>query len=168
MHPTMTGAENALFRSLLPTTRHYVEFGCGDTTVLAAETVGETIIAVDSSRDWIDKVDRACPDKWRQFHHVDIGPEYHSTVWIDSHAPVADLFFIGGRFRVACFMQSLMRCRPDALLAIHDYDRPAYHVIERFARPVAQVERLAVFQRRDDWNEADAAKVLADHAAVPD
>ena len=186
MKPALTTNEIVLFRSVLASTEHYVEFGCGGSTVMAADLVRGSITSVDSSADWLEKVRQACVGKPIQprLIHADIGPirdwgyptdpttmprwaAYHGNVSVNHAAALADLFMIDGRFRVACAMQSLIRCRPDALLLIHDYDRASYHVVEQFARPLAQAERLVLLQRQSNWHLGDALTVLMQHSLDP-
>ena len=60
---------------------------------------------------------------------------YHEGVWAEPEASRADLYLVDGRFRVACFMQTLLHASPDALVAIHDFaKRPQYHVVQEVAR----------------------------------
>lgn len=44
-------------------------------------------------------------------------------------------------------MQLLLRCRPDALLLVHDFgSRPQYHAIRDVAQEIALVEDLSLFR----------------------
>jgi hypothetical protein len=80
----------------------------------------------------------------------------------------ADLYLIDGRFRVACFMETLMRCKPDAVLLMHDYaPRPEYHVVEQFARPFMVCSTLYAFIRRGNFNRTKAGETLARFSQVP-
>src|SRR3954451_7201461 len=56
----MLEPEQALFRSFLCCSTNYLEFGAGGSTVLAASLVGRSVIAVESSPQWITKVEQAC------------------------------------------------------------------------------------------------------------
>lgn len=187
MLPRMTADDTALLSALLRSADNYVEFGCGGSTVLAAGLVGGSIITVDSSADWLARVREACADKPAQprLLHADIGPtrewgypsdhatrdrwpRYHGRPWAEPAAAAADLFLIDGRFRVACTMQVLLRCRPEALIVVHDYrPRREYHAIEQFARPIAETAELVVLQRRTGFSPGDAAALLLKHAFDP-
>lgn len=165
MTPAMSAAERGLFESFARCSESYVEFGTGGSTCLASRLVGRSILSVDSAKDWLDRVDAACagsPVRPRLIH-ADIGvtgewgypaeharahdwPRYHEALWALPGASDADLYFVDGRFRVACFAQIVARARPDALIAFHDYaSRPHYHCVETIARPVATAEDLSVF-----------------------
>jgi hypothetical protein len=53
---------------------------------------------------------------------------------------------IDGRFRVACFAQTVLRCSPDAVIGIHDFaSRKPYHVVREIAREIASTEDISFF-----------------------
>ncbi|MBB5694370.1 hypothetical protein [Muricoccus pecuniae] len=75
---------------------------------------------------------------------------------------------VDGRFRVACAMQVLLRCRPDAVLVMHDFSsHREYHVVRGFARELAIAEDFSVFQRRPDFDVEKARQTLARYALDP-
>ena len=167
MHPRMSDAELALFRCFLRPAETYVEFGTGGSTVLAAQQVRRWAISVDSSVEWLEKVRMACevasPRIVPTLLPVDIGPlgdwgaltdkttrdrwpAYHEDVWGTPGSTEAGLYMVDGRFRVACFMQVLLHCRPGAVVLIHDFaERPQYQVVHEVTREVARAEQLSAF-----------------------
>jgi len=53
---------------------------------------------------------------------------------------------IDGRFRVACFLCTVMHTSPDTVIIFDDYaDRPPDHVVEEVIAPVEVNERQAEF-----------------------
>jgi hypothetical protein len=178
----MTPEEQALFRELLSKATTYTEFGAGGSTVLAASVVSGSIVSTDSSREWLDKVAAECAGPQYkskpQLVHADIGPIrewgnpvddscrnrwplYSLSIWSVKHAANADLFLVDGRFRIACFLEILLRCRSDARTAIHDYiERPEYHIIEKFANVVNSAGTLFVFERSSTFDWARAIPLL--------
>jgi hypothetical protein len=53
---------------------------------------------------------------------------------------------IDGRFRAACFLTVLLRIERPVAVYWDDYaSRPAYHDVERYARPAEVVGRMARF-----------------------
>lgn len=57
-----------------------------------------------------------------------------------------DLILIDGRFRPACFIQCLLHVKPGTRILFDDYvDRPNYHLVEEFAKPIAYYGNLAEF-----------------------
>ena len=189
MTPRMKPGEMLLLRALLTCTDHYLEFGSGGSTCLAASLAQKSVTSVDSSREWLDSVGEFCAQHSEfiqpRLIYVDIGPigkwgvptdkktkpqwsDYHSKVWEVEGCNKADLFMVDGRFRVACFLQTLLHCQPDALIAFHDFSsRPKYHLVREFAREVARDNDLSVFQRHRDWNEEGVRAALLAHASNP-
>lgn len=167
MQPRMSEAEVRLFESFLRCANKYMEFGSGGSTCLAANLVRTSVLAIDLSSPWLDSVAKYCSDNNARLTpnliHVDIGPtgdwgyptdlstrstwpSYHSKIWTTTAAEDADLYLIDGRFRVACFMQAILRADQDAVIIFHDFrSREHYHVVHEVAREIATSEDLSVF-----------------------
>jgi len=181
----MTPNEQALFESFLRSASSYVEFGTGGSTVLAARAVRQWLIALDSSVEWLEKVRVACEREGAAVTPtlvpVDIGPIgdwgrpmddsarerwplYHESIWTLPGSTESGLYMVDGRFRVACFAQILLRCRPGAIVLIHDFQgRPHYHVVHELAREVARSGALSAFVVGPDLDRARVREVLAGH-----
>ncbi len=142
MQPFMTAGETTLLDGFLKCAEHYVEFGAGGSTCFASRRVKASVTAVDSSQKWLDKVASYCAETATQIQphlvladigptgdwgfptgtsHMKSWPDYHEAIWQNPATRDTDFFLVDGRFRIACFMQILLRCRPDALIAIHDF-----------------------------------------------
>merc|ERR1712046_103492 len=87
---------------------------------------------------------------YRQFRHL--WPIYTTTAAQSEKR--FDFVFVDGRFRVASFLRALQRVAPrerdQIVLAIHNYNRRWYWVIEEFADRVVPPQEgifLAVFNR---------------------
>jgi len=178
----MTPKEQALLQACLDCTNHYVEFGSGGSTVLAFRTVAGTITSVDSSSKWLDSVATHCqqaPNTNKlNLIHVDIGPlkelgypadetrrdhwpDYHTGVWDKIKNTAADTYLIDGRFRVACFIQTLLHASSDAIVLVHDFrNRNIYSVMNDFGREIIYSENLSVFVKRPNFNPGRAHDVL--------
>jgi hypothetical protein len=155
---------------MLANKRSYVEFGSGGSTFVASSTVSGSVISVDSSQEWLGKVAAQCREAGTRvtplLRFVDLGPigawgvpkdtslratwpAYHTDVWSVEGAGNADVYFVDGRFRVACFLKSLLHCRQDSVLMFHDFDsRPRYHIVRDFASEIANDGDLSVFVPR--------------------
>lgn len=178
----MSDDEKRLFAALLRPVTSYVEFGCGGSTVFALSHMQGTVVSQDSSRQWLDSVAAACREQHLgepQLVLADIGPtgewgcpldescrerwpSYSGGIWDRPGTESADLYLVDGRFRVACFLETLLRCRPDALILIHDYaPRPEYHVVREFAREIATAATLCAFVRRPAFDQNALLNVLA-------
>jgi hypothetical protein len=74
---------------------------------------------------------------------------YPSVVWelIADQDNDPDLILIDGRFRVACFLTSLLHARASTTIIFDDfYDRDHYHLVQRFLEPTQRVGRAAIFR----------------------
>jgi hypothetical protein len=188
MQPAMRPSETALFKSVIRCSGRYVEFGCGGTTVLAHSMGCPSIITIDSSLEWLEKVKNACiPNERTRIKtiHVNIGPlkelgypkddkgtslweTYHSSPWDDPDVAMADTYLIDGRFRVACAVQTALRCSKSAVIMIHDFaNRPNYHCVRQVLREIVCTDDLSVFQLRSDFTHLKATALLAQHAQDP-
>jgi hypothetical protein len=187
MEIAMQPGEVALLRAFLERSKRYLEFGAGGSTYLAAGTAKDWIISVDSSREWLDKVAESVPGRGRlTLVHFDIGrlgdwgfpaddsvrdrwPLYHEMIWHkDPRAAQADVCLVDGRFRVSCAVRSLLFCRRDAVVLMHDFtSRPQYHVVRSIAREIACCGDLSAFVRSDDFTEAKALDILKDYRFDP-
>ncbi len=169
MIPIMSDLELRLFESLCRTSDNYLEFGSGGSTFVAAGLVQTSVTTIDSSVDWLERADEACRVKQCRLTpnlvHIDIGPTrewgfptdpasryrwpaYYEAVWTRPNTYDADLFLVDGRFRVASCLRTLLNCRTDALIMIHDFSsRARYHSIKEVAREIARAEDLSVFIR---------------------
>lgn len=183
--PAMSGPEVDLLQSLLRSAENYVEFGGGGSTVLASNCVTGRITCVDSSRDWLSNVEAHCGPNTPRTFLADIGPlkdwgwpaddtkkadwpNYHEAIWAAMPDVVdADTFLIDGRFRIACFLQVLLRASGNPLVAIHDFQRGAYSVVREFAAEICHKDRLYVFRRRKALDAQRLASVLAEHRLDP-
>lgn len=174
--PRMSSDEAALFLSFVRNSRIYVEFGTGGSTVVASKYVQSSILSVDSSREWLDQVRIACASHQTrpELVFIDIGPtgewgfpadastksrwpDYHSAVWKMPHSAAADLYFVDGRFRVACFAQIVLHCNPNAIIGIHDFaSRPRYHCVREIAREIATAGDISFFRPLPEKKIAEA------------
>jgi hypothetical protein len=187
MKIAMDGQELTLFKSFVDLSKRYLEFGSGGSTWLACQTRKEWVISIDSSSEWLANVGDATREANTkpQLLHVDIGklrewgypiekekesswPNYHEGVWQRPESRTADLYFVDGRFRVACFVQCLLHGSPGAFIAIHDFEnRPHYHSVRTVAREIARANNMSVFQRPVEIDLDAAQRLLAKYRLEP-
>ena len=144
-----------------------LEYGAGGSTWMAAQQPGKLVFSVESDRAWALRLqlalDRARLPSPVVVHHVDIGPtgawgrprsdaawaqfhRYPLDIWDQPFFRHPDLVLIDGRFRAACLASVALRITRPVTVLFDDYaDRPAYHEVERFAKPVRTVGRMAEF-----------------------
>jgi len=142
----------SFFKQRLLSSRCYGEYGCGTSTVWVSENTSIPIYAVDTSRDWIDKVyQQTAVCENMDLQHVDLGPlgewgrplsyvnrgsimNYVAGIWNRPQKP--DTILVDGRFRVACFLKSLLEAELGACIIFDDYvGRVHFHLVEEFLEP---------------------------------
>jgi hypothetical protein len=156
-------------REMLKSSNSYLEYGSGATTVMAASMGVRHVITTESDPNWLaalrHKLRLLGSPTQAELIHVDIGPtgewgfptsdanwrdypKYPVTGWTHclSHNLTPDVVLIDGRFRVACFLASLVFGTQGTRILFDDYfDRPYYHTVEQFLRPAARHDRAAEF-----------------------
>jgi hypothetical protein len=180
----------SFFRQSLNSADCYLEFGCGGSTVYACnEAKVRTVISVDTDPMWVEHVKKECPSERsaRQdettLHllHVDLGPvenwgtpkdnnrardfwKYSTSPWemAARENAVPDVVLIDGRFRVACFLYSLLAARKGTLIIFDDYlDRPEYFVAEKYCQLEGKAGRMGFFFVSKNF---DTVSLVADYA----
>jgi len=169
--PHMEAEGVKLLKERLADCSCFLEYGAGGSTVLAAEMGVPAIYSVESDRVFLDAVKAAVEERTDGTklvdHYVDIGPTaewgnprdssqaakwplYPSSIWNDIIAREGEepeLVLIDGRFRVACFLATLMFAKPETTILFDDYyDRPHYHTVEKYIAPVSRAGRMAEFR----------------------
>lgn len=187
MEPHMTESERELLYKYMRSARNYLEYGSGGSTVVAIAMPNiRRIHTVESDGAWIEilrnrsDVHDAIEAGRLNLIHADLGPvkawgsptdpermgdwpKYSgSYAMVQDEGTAYDLILVDGRFRVACVLKSLQRLKEgaEAFVAVHDYERSAYHVVEKFGRQVAHEERLHVFRRRQGLNETQLQQFI--------
>ena len=185
MQIVMSPAEITLFEAFLRESRRFLEFGAGGSTCLASQLASEKVISVDSSSDWLDRVKANAVQQRLHLHFVDLGPTgdwgrpigedhkdrwhlYSTTVWHDvADAVSSDLILIDGRFRVACFAETIARARPGAIILFHDFaNRHDYHVVKALAPMIATIENLSAFVKDQRADVVRAISMAEDYRLV--
>lgn len=164
--------ENEIFSKCLKESKVYGEYGCGGSTVFSFKNFTGKIISIDSSKEWIEIVKKQIDINDRIIlKHIDIGtttkdgghpidnqkceeyPSYHTSIW-DIDQP--DFVLIDGRFRVACFLKSLLKSKIGTKIFFDDYmQRPFYHCIEKFLKPKEITSKIALFVKEENVNHLE-------------
>lgn len=148
----------------------YLEYGSGGSSVMASKTNVRRIYSVDSDKAFLNGVSEKIASVGALAGvyvpiYVDIGrtgdwgvpqepnaaerwPNYVNEPWsvMKVHDESPDLILIDGRFRVASFLISALLAKPGCVVLFDDYfDRPHYHVVEKYIKPLDQAGRMAKF-----------------------
>mmetsp|Transcript_20473 Transcript_20473/g.36957 ORF Transcript_20473/g.36957 Transcript_20473/m.36957 type:complete len:256 (+) Transcript_20473:100-867(+) len=92
-------------------------------------------------------------------------PKYCKTEDLDMEQ--LDFVLVDGRFRVNCFLNVLKYAGPDTRIAIHDYFRGIYHIIENFADKVEYAGSLNIFKVHANIDQDELAKTISKYEVVP-
>jgi hypothetical protein len=166
---------NYVFKQYLGKSKIYGEYGCGASTVYAINNFKGKIISVETDQIWAEKVRTHISSGISEsvsLNWIDVGPvkewgypktfdkkenfvSYQKEIW-KTESP--DFILIDGRFRVACFLQSIMNCKVGSNIIIDDYyDRSYYHCVEQIIeKKEIYGDRMALFTKE---NEIDIDKV---------
>lgn len=157
--------DDALFKELIKDTDIYFEYGCGKSTEFVYKNTKASIYAVDTSRHWINKLERLIIGNASarvSLNWVDVGdvgdwgyPKsferrqnfkvYAELMWLKKISP--DLILIDGRFRVFCFLTCVKFAPVGTKILFDDYiDRPFYHVVEEFCGKIETCGRQVLFE----------------------
>lgn len=145
-----------------------LEYGSGGSTVLAAQQPKTTTYSVESDAQWAERLQSTlngiAGGETVHLHPVDIGPtgewgrptdqgrwqsfiHYPTSVWDRPDLLPPDLVLIDGRFRVGCFLATLMNITRPTMILFDDYrDRSYYRVVEELLRPTRMIGRMALFE----------------------
>lgn len=169
----------------------YLEYGSGGSTVLAAAHGVSSIYSVESDKEFCQKIEHQIKQlytkskfypvyidvgKTKRFGHpqdksqVNAWPTYPTKAWslLRENGETPDLILIDGRFRVACFLVSVLFCSLGTYILFDDYyDRPHYHIVEKYAKVVGRSGRLAILMPKDRFDRKSAVLDLATYTLNP-
>jgi len=155
------GRDAILFIENAYKSRTYGEYGVGYSTLNVRNESDATIIAVDTNINYLNKWRKAIkPNGNDTLIYYDIGDisglgypvnyqrrnsfiGYFESIWIQELKP--DFVLIDGRFRVACFLTSVVLANPGTMILFDDYDREYYHVVEEIIKPFEVNHTQALF-----------------------
>jgi len=160
--PRLFDGDDAMFRARLQGASVYGEYGMGASSRWVLANTSAKVVAVDTSEAWVNSVKDAFKDEPRlKARWIDVGPvgewgvplgfsrsdnfeQYFNAIWDDQDQP--EVVLVDGRFRVACFLTSLLRAAPGVRIIFDDYmNRPHYHLVEDFVKPAETCGRQALF-----------------------
>ena len=165
---TMPPEEAAALRLAYQGAQVILEYGTGGSTLMAAEMPGKVIFSVESDRHWLSMMRNwmvghpgASPVN---LHRADVGPtrrwghprnelrwrqyaDYSLGVWDRMDFVHPDVVLIDGRFRVGCFLATMLRITRPVTVMFDDYlPRLKYRAVEEWFQPLQYTGRMAHFR----------------------
>jgi len=157
---SLFGGNDNLFKKVLKASKSYGEYGCGESTLWVLENTDCSVVAVDTSKVWVDKVLAKAPRKC-DLGHIDLGPVgnygrplnhskkddfYLYTDYLWRFENDIDMVLIDGRFRVCCFLSTIKYSKEGTSIIFDDYTyRPYYHIVEKYVVPVDSYGSQSLF-----------------------
>ena len=157
--------DDSLFKDLIKDIDIYFEYGCGKSTEYMYRFTKSKIFSVDTSKEWIDKIQSITDDKIDDrlnLKWIDVGeienwgqPKsfkmrknftiYADWLWKQNKEP--GLVLIDGRFRILCFLTTLRYSPIGTKIIFDDYkERQLYHIVEEFSPVIDRCGRQALFE----------------------
>jgi hypothetical protein len=179
----------AAFEHYATATPCYLEYGVGGSTLHAFQMGARHLVSVDSSKDWINAVQQQLSNAAHvDLLYCDIGQvgawgrptcdeglyAYHTYMvapWNIVHEKKLEpqLIFVDGRFRVACFLYSLICATPGAIILFDDYmNRKHYHIVEEFCSRRGNYGRMAMFHVDKKYSLPAIIARIAEYSIIPD
>lgn len=165
-----------MFREQLRSCKVYGEYGVGSSTDWVYNNTNALILAAETSKSWSDRVIEKKDPSRIDIDLIDIGPvgewgrpldfsrrekfkDYCSAIWRHNLKP--DVVLIDGRFRVSCFMTSVLNGEPGSKVIFDDYvNRAHYHVVEEILNIKERCGRQVLFEIPHKFDR-DKANFLA-------
>ena len=156
-----------MFKRHVTDIKTYGEYGVGLSTKWILRETDAIAHSVDTDLGWVTLVQLECDNTKRlNAQFCDVGrvqdwgwptdyakrnnfSTYTRAWWADGVRP--DLVLVDGRFRVCCFLTSLKYAEPTTKIIFDDYfNRPQYHLVEEYLKPVEKCNRQALFIKPSD------------------
>ena len=168
-----TKKERYFFTVLLTKCKKYLEFGMGGSTLLSFITPNiEKIVSVESDLKWINSIRNFKNLKQEEgkriiLEYIDVGKtsrwgvplsdekkenfiNYSKQVF-KKYENDYDLVFIDGIFRVACALQTILNCKPDTKIIIHDFNyKYFYHILYKYLDVIYSIDTIVLFSIKED------------------
>ena len=179
------GGHDNLFKQAVMGVEVYGEYGSGQSTIWMFNNTSAAVLSVDTSEVWVEKVKSACANKGRlDIRWADLGEvgdwgrptsyerrdqfsAYINSVWQRDQLP--NVVLIDGRFRIACFLSSLLHANSGTYIVFDDYvSRKHYHVVEEFLCPLEKNSRQALFLVDESFDKKMVSEALDQFMYVMD
>lgn len=179
--------DDFLFKDSITKSDVYAEYGCGESTIYVSKNFDIKVYSVESDIYWKRKIlTITSNNKQVKIYYANLGnvgewgkPKsykkkdsfYIYTDWIWKQKFKPTIVLIDGRFRVCCFLTSLINAKEGTKIIFDDYNnREFYHYIEKFLKPTKKYKRQSLFivPKKKDLNVAEIKKSIASFRNVFD
>lgn len=170
LHPHFDDDTKLMFSELISKSKCYLEYGSGGSTLYSLKKSNVShVYSVESDAVFTNTLLNVLTEGERSrlsLVAIDLGEtgpwgfpvdesgahsywSYPSSVWemiarLDNYP---DLILIDGRFRVACFLISLLHAREDTVIIFDDfYDRDHYEIVQKYLDVTERAGRSAIFR----------------------
>lgn len=181
---TFTQAEKDELVEKFNNSINYLEYGAGESTVLASYSKSiKNIDSIETVSYWVNHVNSKInkDNKEIKIHYIDINSNINYYAYpIDeskkenwplyqqsSKDKNFDLCLVDGRFRVATFLNCCINAPIDCCLIIHDYQREYYHDVENIIKKHNQTDNLAVFYKKKQINYSKTLDLIEKYKNDP-
>lgn len=181
---TFTKAEKDKLIETFENHFNYLEYGLGESTVLASNSKSiKSICCLETLQPWInyynpklnkknklikiDYIDIESDEK-RYGHPKNTNKKYNWPLYQSySKNKNFDLCFIDARFRVSSFLNCYINAPIDCCLMIHDYKRSYYNDIEKAVEKHEQIDTLAFFYKKQIKNHSRIWQIIEKYTNDP-
>ena len=175
----LTENERLFFTLILATSKKYLEFGMGGSTLLAINTLSiEKIVSIEHNKSWFKKVTQFKNIKnelgKRLFlEYIELGPlklnqtfghnvknyTNYSKLIFQKYENDYDFVFIDGIFRVACVLQTILNCKNDIKIMVHDINYTVkYHIIYKYLEVIYSIDTMVLFCIKQNIDKEEVKK----------
>ena len=177
--------EKVLLKNVLQNSSKHLEFGLGGSTIFSLIETRAEIHSVDTNKEWMNfmkkyRIVKNNLNKRLHIHYINIGPtkswgfpvdEQYKNKFPDFSSQIfkeignlnsIDSVLIDGRFRIACALQTILKCSQNKNFKIlfHDYSiRQEYKIIEKFLEIIDFEKSLYVFKIKENFDREEVKEL---------
>lgn len=155
----MSSAEIKKFEEYLSKATNYLEYGSGGSTVFASKFENiKKIKSIESDSSWALKIQKQARTEMNYINlgrtgqcgtPIDLSIKHLWPTYSKHYSSEFDLVLIDGRFRVACFLDIILK--GTSTILFHDFSiRPEYHIVLEFSTIIDSVDTLVVLKINDN------------------
>lgn len=187
----MTTSEINFFIKAISSSKKYLEFGAGGSTCLTLLNSDAKIYSVENDPQWINKMKnweiiKHLGDSSRlSLEYINIGnvgkwgipttnynksfPNYSNGIFNKIDGKTIDTVLVDGRFRVACILSTILNCKSDVDIIVHDFwNRPKYHLVLNFLDVIDSVDTICKLRKKQNIDYEKVATLYGKYKYIWD